>query len=237
VGRTGVQFGYETRRKRCSYMYRHSCIANWEVMIYLTTILWVITTKLYIGLHKSRSRSYFTTDSQSVCLGIEYPCGTCDQILFPVGMLLPEICGLVSVGCPLSREDGFAICSVITQWFESLRTRNHILLSHLKLPQPGGPGSHIYIPQEQGGPVIPPGTGFRGVKENAVIETAHNNSCVITIVDYHGNSVYRVVASIPVWVTVISLTIWQPVGGSHGRLPRFSLEVTTCMSPQLEYLK
>jgi hypothetical protein len=38
-----------------------------------------------------RSRSYFTTESQSVCLGIEHPCGTCDQILFPVGMLLSEI--------------------------------------------------------------------------------------------------------------------------------------------------
>jgi hypothetical protein len=38
------------------------------------------------------------------------------------------------------------------------RTRNHILLSHLRFLQPGGPGSHIYIPQEQGGPVIPPGT-------------------------------------------------------------------------------
>jgi hypothetical protein len=33
-----------------------------------------------------------------VCLGIEYPCGACDQILFPVGMLLSEIRGLVSVG-------------------------------------------------------------------------------------------------------------------------------------------
>jgi hypothetical protein len=28
------------------------------------------------------------------------------------------------------------------------------------LPQPGGPGPRIYIPQEQGDPVIPPGTGF-----------------------------------------------------------------------------
>jgi hypothetical protein len=27
-------------------------------------------------------------------------------------------------------------------------------------PQPGGPGPCIYIPQEQGGPVIPPGTVF-----------------------------------------------------------------------------
>jgi hypothetical protein len=41
------------------------------------------------------------TVSQPVCLGIEYPCGTCDQILFPVGMLLSEICGLVSVRRPL----------------------------------------------------------------------------------------------------------------------------------------
>jgi hypothetical protein len=28
------------------------------------------------------------------------------------------------------------------------------------LPQHGGPGPRIYIPKEQGGPVIPPGTGF-----------------------------------------------------------------------------
>jgi hypothetical protein len=54
-----------------------------------------------------------------------------------------------------------AICSVITKWSESLRTRNCTLQSHLRLPQPGGQGSRIYIPQEQGGPVIPPGTGFR----------------------------------------------------------------------------
>jgi hypothetical protein len=85
-----------------------------------------------------RSRSYFTTDSQSVsqsvCLGIEHPCGTCDQILLPVGMLLSEICGLVSMECPLWREDGSAICSVITQWSESRRARNHTLLSHLRLP-------------------------------------------------------------------------------------------------------
>jgi hypothetical protein len=41
------------------------------------------------------------TVSKSVCLGSEHPCGTCDQILLPVGMLLSEICGLVSVGRPL----------------------------------------------------------------------------------------------------------------------------------------
>jgi hypothetical protein len=46
-------------------------------------------------------RSYFTTDGQSVYLGIEHPCGTCDQILLPVRMLLSGICGFVSVERPL----------------------------------------------------------------------------------------------------------------------------------------
>jgi hypothetical protein len=107
-----------------------------------------------------KSKSKLLYDWQSVCPGIEYSCGICDQILFPVEILLSEMCCLLSVGHPLWQEDGSAICIVIIQWSESLRTRNHILLSHLRLPQPGGPGSRICIPQEQGGPVIPPGTGF-----------------------------------------------------------------------------
>jgi hypothetical protein len=45
-----------------------------------------------------------------------------------------------------------------------LGSESHILLfQFLRLPQPGGPGPRIYIPQEQGGPDIPlppPGTGF-----------------------------------------------------------------------------
>jgi hypothetical protein len=69
--------------------------------------------------------------SQSVCLGAEHPCGTCDQILLPVGMLLSETCGHASVARPLWREGGSVICSVFTQWSDSQRTRNHALLSHL----------------------------------------------------------------------------------------------------------
>jgi hypothetical protein len=87
---------------------------------------------------------------------------SCNQMLLPVGMLFSEIWGFVSVGRPLIREDGPAICSVITQWSESRRTRSHTLLSYLRLPQPGGPVSHIYIPQEQGGPFMPPGTVLGG---------------------------------------------------------------------------
>jgi hypothetical protein len=36
----------------------------------------------------------------------------------------------------------------------------HFTISDSRLLQPGGPGPRIYIPQEQGGSFIPPGTGF-----------------------------------------------------------------------------
>jgi hypothetical protein len=60
---------------------------------------------------------------------------------------------LLVLGRHLWREDRSAICSVITQCSESLRIRNHTLLSHLRLPQPGGPGSSMYSLQEQDGPI------------------------------------------------------------------------------------
>jgi hypothetical protein len=52
-----------------------------------------------------QSKSKLLYDWRSVGIGSEYPCGTCDQILLPVGMLLSEICGLVSVRRPLWREE------------------------------------------------------------------------------------------------------------------------------------
>jgi hypothetical protein len=52
------------------------------------------------------------------------------------------------------------IARAVTFGPESRRTHDHVLLSGLSLPQPAGPGPRIYIPQEQLGPVIPPGTGF-----------------------------------------------------------------------------
>jgi hypothetical protein len=69
----------------------------------------------------------------------------------------------------------FAVQSLNVQ--KSCKTSNHTLLSHLRLPQPGGPGSSIYIPQEQGGPVIPPGTGFplRRLLRLAGLRWRHSN--------------------------------------------------------------
>jgi hypothetical protein len=56
------------------------------------------------------------------------------------------------------------------------------------------------------------------------METARNNPSVITIVGYHGNSVYRAVASIPVWVTVT----WLPKFVICGRFPHHVLEQCMC---------
>jgi hypothetical protein len=124
-----------------------------------------VTLQAFIALCLKFEVTLRLTVSQSLCLGIEQPSETCDLILLPTGMLLSEICGLVSVGRPLWQEHGSAICSVITQWSESCRTHNHTLLSHLRLLQPGEPGSHIYIPKEHGGPVRPPGIGLPSVQQ------------------------------------------------------------------------
>jgi hypothetical protein len=98
------------------------------------------------------------TDSQSVSMTwYRAPLWDLRPDIIPVGMLLSESCGLVSTRRPLWREDGSAAWSVLTQWSESFRTRNHTLLSHLRLPQTGGPGSRVYIPQEKGWRSYTPG--------------------------------------------------------------------------------
>jgi hypothetical protein len=52
---------------------------------------------------------------------------------FTFSFLLSENCFSLLLGRPLGREDGSAICSAICQWSESRRTRNHTLLSPLRL--------------------------------------------------------------------------------------------------------
>jgi hypothetical protein len=71
------------------------------------------------------------------------------------------------MGRSLWREDGsvFYNCCCLRQRSHSqVRVPRglwpHFTVSDLRLPEPGGPGPCIYIPQEQGGLVIPPGTGF-----------------------------------------------------------------------------
>jgi hypothetical protein len=78
-------------------------------------------------------------------------------------LFLLDMCGLHVVGAQsLTRR---RICNSLIQFAVTLGSKSrttvdHMLLSHLKFPQPGRPGSRIYFPREQGDPVIPLGTGF-----------------------------------------------------------------------------
>jgi hypothetical protein len=99
--------------------------------------------------------------------GVRRPSETCEQFFFHLKISFRQlrVCYFVA---PLWREDGSVIyrtiasgpCQNSHSWVEIPQNWNHILMSHLRLLQPGGQGSRIYILQEQGGPVIPPSTGF-----------------------------------------------------------------------------
>jgi hypothetical protein len=102
------------------------------------------------------------TVSRSVCLGV----GSITTIFITVGHLL-SLCFRAP-----SLTKGL-VCNLLIQFAATLRPSlselmitsycliwDHILLSHTRLPQPGGPGPCIYIPQEQSVSDIPPGTEF-----------------------------------------------------------------------------
>jgi hypothetical protein len=59
------------------------------------------------------------------------------------------------MGLQFSVQLLLGLARAVTLGPKSRRTHGHILLSHLWLTQPGGPGSRIYIPQEQGGQLHP----------------------------------------------------------------------------------
>jgi hypothetical protein len=86
-------------------------------------------------------------------------------------LLLSDQCGFVDMGRPLWREDGSIVynCCCLCQRSHSQvwvprESWPPFTVSDLRLPQPGGPVPCIYISQEQGGPVIPPGTGLLPTK-------------------------------------------------------------------------
>jgi hypothetical protein len=61
----------------------------------------------------------------------------------------------------LSFTTAAGLASAVILGSESREDHDRILLSEIRdSPKPGGPGPHIYIPKEQGGQVIPPGTAF-----------------------------------------------------------------------------
>jgi hypothetical protein len=109
---------------------------------------------------KSKSNMLRLTFSRQVHLGVKHQSGAQDQIYITVS------CEFVEMWRSLWREDGSVVCNCC--WPSPTHSRVRVprdswpyfIVSDSRLPQPGGPGPHIYIPQEQGGAVIFRGTGF-----------------------------------------------------------------------------
>jgi hypothetical protein len=107
------------------------------------------------------------TVSRPVCLGVGHPSGTRDKFFFPFEIFFRQLRVYYFVAPSLTRG---RVCNLLYNCFWALPEQSllgqssaelkAIFYSHLRLPQPGGPGPRIYIPQEQGGPVVPPDTGF-----------------------------------------------------------------------------
>jgi hypothetical protein len=94
------------------------------------------------------------TVSWSVYLGVKPHLGFQDQTFVT--------CGFIDVGAPsLTRG---SVCRLqlrlVLASVDILGSSPAFTVSDSRLFQPGGPGRRIYIPQEQDGPVILPGTGF-----------------------------------------------------------------------------
>jgi hypothetical protein len=96
------------------------------------------------------------TVSRPVCLGVRRPSGTRDQFFFILEIFFRQLRLRYFVAPFLTRG---RVCNLLVQLLlglarsvtlgsKSRRTHGHILLSHLRHLQPGGPGSRNYIPQE-----------------------------------------------------------------------------------------
>jgi hypothetical protein len=89
-------------------------------------------TTNYSYYHDSEIKLLLPMVSQPIHLRVRHPFQAHDQILL-VPFIYRKIALLFVLGRPLWREDRSVTCSAIGQWSESRRTRNHTLLSHLRL--------------------------------------------------------------------------------------------------------
>jgi hypothetical protein len=93
------------------------------------------------------------TNSLGLTTSISFRLNTCFHTLYATSSL--------TIGLVCRLRLLLVLASAVILMSESSGTHEHVLLSQIRdSAKPGGLGPRIYIPQEQGGPVIPPGTGF-----------------------------------------------------------------------------
>jgi hypothetical protein len=158
------------------------------------------------------------TDSRLVCLGVGHPSGTPHQFFFLLEIFfkLLRVCYFVAPSltrrrvCNLLVQLLLGLARAVSLVSKSRRTHGHILLSHLRLPQPGGPGPCVYIPQEQGGLVIPLGSGVPFV---ASYDSQSYVGCILTSL-HTGQAVY-VYGLLTLTFSAKSLYLLGPEEWSH----------------------
>jgi hypothetical protein len=97
------------------------------------------------------------TVSRPVCLGVRHP-RTRDQFFFLLEIFFRQLRVCYFAAHTLKRG---RVCNLLllldlasaVPW----DSRPYFIILFLRFPQPGGPGTRIYIPQEQGGPRYTPG--------------------------------------------------------------------------------
>jgi hypothetical protein len=107
------------------------------------------------------------TVSRPVCLCVRRPSGTRYLFYFNLEIFFRQLhfCNFVAPSltrgrvCKLLVQLLLGIARAVTLGSKSCRTHGHILLSLMRLPQPGGPGTRIYIPQEQVAQLYPRALG------------------------------------------------------------------------------
>jgi hypothetical protein len=106
--------------------------------------------------------------SRPVCLRVRHPSGTRDQFFFLLDISFRQLRVCYFVAPSLTRG---LVCNLLYNCFWALPGQSllgpspaeltaNILLSHLRLLQPGRPGPRILSPRNRVAQFFPPGTGF-----------------------------------------------------------------------------
>jgi hypothetical protein len=111
----------------------------------------------------SHSQTYFTTGGDRQSVRLDNPLRLTTSFFFKLNICCysPYVTTSLMRGWVCRLELQPVLVSALILRSESCKIHDHILLSQIRdSPQPEVPGPRIYMPQEQGGPVIPPGSGF-----------------------------------------------------------------------------
>jgi hypothetical protein len=123
----------------------------------------------------------------------------------------------------------------VTLGSKSRRTHDHILLSHLRLPQLGRPAPRIYIPQEQGGPVIPPDNGFPFVASYDSLGYGGGMALRLAYINLDGptRSRFSVVFLGPRTNSELVPKFHVALHASHAAVPMVALKISPCTNVTL----